>query len=81
MHDHLPILAAPPFPSSKAPTAPLKTDNPSEPGDKMFLQVFLNQLQSEYAMLVNPGEISKISHLLLAAEGKQRFQEQLPDGL
>ncbi|RMC15483.1 hypothetical protein DUI87_07675 [Hirundo rustica rustica] len=35
----------------------------------MFPQVFLNQLQSEYATLVNPGEMSKISLLLLAAEG------------
>lgn len=81
MHDHLPILAVSPFPSSKVPTAPLKADNPSDPGDKMFTQVFLNQLQPEYAMLVNPDEMSKISLLLLAAEGKQCFQEQLSDGL
>lgn len=55
MYDHLPILV---FPSSKAPTAPLETDSPSDPGDKMFLQVFLNLLQSEYATLVNPAEMS-----------------------
>lgn len=48
MYDHLPILV---FPSSKAPTALLETDSPSDPGDKMFLQ-------SEYATLVNPAEMS-----------------------
>lgn len=44
------------------------------------MRVFLNQLQSKYAMLVNAGKMSKTAQPFLAAEGKQCSQEQLAGG-
>jgi len=58
----------------------LRTDNPSNPVDKMLLQVLLNQLQSEYAMLLNAIKMSKIAQLFPAAKGKECSREQLAGG-
>lgn len=53
------------FPSPRAPTIHLKTDNPSDPLDKMLVRVLFNQLQSKYAMLVNAGKMSKKAQFFL----------------